>query len=81
MATHACNGVHNKDHDALVALGEGNLDREYTVKKEYTRVEGSSMYCRKGKADLRVRCRADAGIPALTRRWQSLANAADLMCL
>ena len=34
---------------ALVALGEGNLDREYTVKKEYTRVEGSSMYLQEGE--------------------------------
>ncbi len=34
---------------ALVALGEGGLDREYTVKKEYTLVEGSSMYLREGE--------------------------------
>ncbi len=34
---------------ALVALGEGNLDREYTVKKEYTLVEGTSMYLREGE--------------------------------
>lgn len=34
---------------ALVALGEGDLDREYTVKKEYTRVEGSSMYLQEGE--------------------------------
>lgn len=34
---------------ALVALDEGNLDRLYTVKKEYTLVEGSSMYLREGE--------------------------------
>lgn len=34
---------------ALVALGEGDLDRTYTVKKEYTLVEGSSMYLREGE--------------------------------
>lgn len=34
---------------ALVALGEGNLDRTYTVKKEYTLVEGSSMYLKEGE--------------------------------
>jgi len=34
---------------ALVALSEGNLEREYTVKKEYTLVEGSSMYLREGE--------------------------------
>lgn len=34
---------------ALVALSEGSLDREYTVKKEYTLVEGSSMYLREGE--------------------------------
>lgn len=34
---------------ALVALSEGELDRVYTVKKEYTQVEGSSMYLRTGE--------------------------------
>ncbi len=34
---------------ALVALGEGDLEREYTVKKEYTLVEGSSMYLSEGE--------------------------------
>lgn len=34
---------------ALVALGEGDLDREYTVRKEYTQVEGSSMYLQEGE--------------------------------
>lgn len=34
---------------ALVALEEGELDREYTVKKEYTGVEGTSMYLREGE--------------------------------
>lgn len=34
---------------ALVALGEGDLDRVYTVKKEYTLVEGTSMYLREGE--------------------------------
>ena len=29
---------------ALVALGEGDLDRAYTVKPEYAAVEGSSIY-------------------------------------
>lgn len=34
---------------ALVALGEGNLDRTYTVKAEYAQVEGSSMYLQEGE--------------------------------
>lgn len=34
---------------ALVALSEGDLDRTYKVKKEYTLVEGSSMYLREGE--------------------------------
>lgn len=34
---------------ALVALEGGDLDRVYTVKKEYTLVEGSSMYLREGE--------------------------------
>lgn len=34
---------------ALVAISEGDLDRVYTVKKEYTGVEGSSMYLREGE--------------------------------
>lgn len=34
---------------ALVALGEGDLDRTYTVRKEYTQVEGSSMYLQEGE--------------------------------
>lgn len=34
---------------ALVALGEGDLDRRYTVTKEYAGVEGSSMYLREGE--------------------------------
>lgn len=34
---------------ALIALGEGDLDREYTVKKEYAQVEGSSMYLKEGE--------------------------------
>ena len=34
---------------ALVALENGDLDRVYTVKKEYTLVEGSSMYLREGE--------------------------------
>lgn len=34
---------------ALVAIEQGNLDRLYTVKKEYTLVEGSSMYLREGE--------------------------------
>lgn len=34
---------------ALVALESGNLDRVYSVKKEYTQVEGSSMYLREGE--------------------------------
>ena len=33
---------------ALVALGEGDLDRVYTVKKQYAAVEGSSMYLKAG---------------------------------
>lgn len=34
---------------ALVALGEGDLDREYKVRPEYTQVEGSSMYLQAGE--------------------------------
>ena len=34
---------------ALVALGEGDLDRTYTVKKAYTQVEGTSMYLQEGE--------------------------------
>lgn len=34
---------------ALVAISEGDLDRAYRVKKEYTQVEGSSMYLREGE--------------------------------
>lgn len=34
---------------ALIALEYGDLDRVYTVKKEYTLVEGSSMYLREGE--------------------------------
>ncbi len=34
---------------ALVALGEGGLDRIYTVKPEYAAVEGSSMYLQAGE--------------------------------
>ncbi|WP_318361888.1 D-alanyl-D-alanine carboxypeptidase family protein [uncultured Agathobaculum sp.] len=34
---------------ALVALGEGDLDRIYTVKPEYAAVEGSSMYLQAGE--------------------------------
>ena len=34
---------------ALVALSDGNLDRTYKVKKEYTLVEGSSMYLQEGE--------------------------------
>ena len=34
---------------ALVALGEGDLDRSYTVKPEYAQVEGSSMYLQAGE--------------------------------
>ena len=34
---------------ALVALGEGDLDRTYTVKPEYAQVEGSSMYLQAGE--------------------------------
>ena len=34
---------------ALVALGEGDLDRVYTVKPEYAAVEGSSMYLKPGE--------------------------------
>ena len=34
---------------ALIALECGDLDRVYTVKKEYTLVEGSSMYLREGE--------------------------------
>ena len=34
---------------ALVALGEGDLDRVYTVKPEYAAVEGSSMYLQAGE--------------------------------
>ena len=34
---------------ALVALGEGGLDRVYTVKKQYAAVEGSSMYLEEGE--------------------------------
>ena len=34
---------------ALVALGEGDLDRTYTVKKEYTQLEGTSMYLQQGE--------------------------------
>lgn len=34
---------------ALVALESGDLDRVYTVKKEYTLVEGSSMYLQEGE--------------------------------
>lgn len=33
----------------LVALESGDLDRVYTVKKEYTLVEGSSMYLKEGE--------------------------------
>ena len=34
---------------ALVALGEGSLDRTYTVKPEYAAVEGTSMYLQAGE--------------------------------
>ena len=34
---------------ALVALGEGDLDRVYIVKPEYAAVEGSSMYLKAGE--------------------------------
>lgn len=34
---------------ALVALSEGDLDRTYQVKKEYTMIEGSSMYLKEGE--------------------------------
>ena len=34
---------------ALVALSEGDLDRVYTVKKQYAAVEGSSMYLEEGE--------------------------------
>ena len=37
---------------ALVALGEGDLDRVYTVKPEYAAVEGSSMYSAGGRKAL-----------------------------
>ncbi|MBQ8585623.1 MAG: D-alanyl-D-alanine carboxypeptidase, partial [Butyricicoccus sp.] len=34
---------------AITAIEMGGLDRVYTVKKEYTLVEGSSMYLREGE--------------------------------
>ena len=34
---------------AIIAIETGDLDRVYTVKKEYTLVEGSSMYLREGE--------------------------------
>lgn len=34
---------------ALVAIEQGDLDREYIVKPEYTRTEGSSMYLKPGE--------------------------------
>lgn len=34
---------------AIVAIENFDLDREYTVKKEYTQVEGSSMYLKEGE--------------------------------
>lgn len=34
---------------AITAIEMGDLDRTYTVKKEYTLVEGSSMYLREGE--------------------------------
>lgn len=34
---------------AITAIEMGNIDRVYTVKKEYTGVEGSSMYLRAGE--------------------------------
>ncbi|MBQ8144938.1 MAG: D-alanyl-D-alanine carboxypeptidase [Butyricicoccus sp.] len=35
---------------AITAIEMGDLDRVYTVKREYTLVEGSSMYLREGEA-------------------------------
>lgn len=34
---------------ALIAIENGNLEREYSVKKEYTLVEGSSMYLKENE--------------------------------
>lgn len=34
---------------AITAIENYDIDREYTVKKEYTQVEGSSMYLREGE--------------------------------
>ncbi|MGE4548733.1 MAG: D-alanyl-D-alanine carboxypeptidase family protein [Intestinibacillus sp.] len=34
---------------AIVAIENFDIDREYVVKKEYTRVEGSSMYLKEGE--------------------------------
>ena len=54
---------------ALVALGEGDLDRVYTVKPEYAAVEGSSMYL---KAEMCIRDRSMSGRPRsrMTRSGQ-----------
>ncbi|MFR1715610.1 MAG: D-alanyl-D-alanine carboxypeptidase [Butyricicoccus sp.] len=61
---------------ALVALGEGDLDRVYTVKPEYAAVEGSSMYLKAGETLCRIRCTDSCSRPATTRRSPSRESAA-----
>ena len=57
---------------ALVALGEGDLDRVYTVKPEYAAVEGSSMYLKRVRHSLcRIHCTDSCSRPATTRRSPS----------
>ena len=69
---------------ALVALGEGDLDRVYTVKPEYAAVEGSSMYLQAGetrltagyavRADARVRQRRGGRHRGRVRRHDRLCG-------
>ena len=63
---------------ALVALGEGDLDRVYTVKPEYAAVEGSSMYLKAGETHSRcgIRCTGSCSRPATMRRSPSRESAA-----
>ncbi|MFR4972220.1 MAG: D-alanyl-D-alanine carboxypeptidase [Butyricicoccus pullicaecorum] len=52
---------------AIVAIEQGDIDRTYTVKPEYTQTEGSSMYLKpEGMA---------FGIPCISCRWQTTALA------
>ena len=62
---------------ALVALGEGDLDRVYIVKPEYAAVEGSSMYLKAGETlSLRDTLYGLMLRPATTRRSPSRESAA-----